>query len=162
MRIAGIVYSEKEILCLQRCNHCFLFLSFYVPFGCENRYYDEQFKIEVQQLDSDLENRWSTNGVVVIAVESNGAAASANLEEGELISYVIGEYSLSRGANYGRAAKNAMRKDNNFILRFTDGRTVRLAVRRSGDKTGLKVDGNTVSEVKQGSPRGECEYTRRR
>lgn len=137
---------------LTKVQSLLLIFIFLCAVGCENRYYDEQFKIEVQQLDSDLENRWSTNGVVVIAVESNGAAASANLEEGELISYVIGEYSLSRGANYGRAAKNAMRKDNNFILRFTDGRTVRLAVRRSGDKTGLKVDGNTVSEVKQGSP----------
>ena len=120
--------------------------------GCENRYHDEQFKIHVQQLDSDLENRWSTNGVVVISVESNGPAASAQLEEGELISYVVGEYSLGRGANYGRAAKKAMHEDNNLILRFTDGRIVRLAVRRSGDKTGLKVDGNVVSEVKGGSP----------
>ena len=120
--------------------------------GCENRYTDKQFQIEIQQLDSDLENRWSTNGVVVISVDPNGAAAKAHLEEGELISYVIGEYSLNSGGNYGRAAKNAMHEDNNLILRFTDGRTVRLAVRRSGDKTGLKVDGNAVSEVKQGSP----------
>ena len=120
--------------------------------GCENRYHDEQFKIHVQQLDSDLENRWSTNGVVVISVEPNGPAAIAQLEEGELISYVVGEYSLGSGGNYGRAAKKSMHEDNNLILRFTDGRIVRLAVRRSGDKTGLKVDGNVVSEVKGGSP----------
>ena len=120
--------------------------------GCENRYYDEQFKIEVQQLDSDLENRWSTNGVVVKSVDANGPAANANLEEGELISYVIGEYSFGGGGNYGRAAKNSMRDDNNLIVRFADRGAVRLAVRRSGDKTGLKVDGNVVSEVKQGSP----------
>lgn len=120
--------------------------------GCENRYHDEQFRIQVQQLDSDLENRWSTNGVVVISVESNGPAAEAQLEEGELISYVVGEYSLGSGRNYGRAAKKSMHKDNNLILRLTDDRIVRLAVRRSGDKTGLKVDGNVVSEVKHGSP----------
>ena len=121
-------------------------------FGCENRYHDEQFRIQVQQLDSDLENRWSTNGVVVISVEPNGPAARAQLEEGELISYVVGEYSVGSGGNYGRAAKKSMREDNNLILRFTDGRIVRLAVRRSGDKTGLKVDGNVVNEVKSGSP----------
>ncbi|MDE0300512.1 MAG: HEAT repeat domain-containing protein [Candidatus Poribacteria bacterium] len=120
--------------------------------GCENRYHDEQFKIHVQQLDSDLENRWSTNGVVVISVEPNGPAARAQLEEGELISYVVGEYSLGSEGNYGRAAKKSMHEDNNLILRFTDGRIVRLAVRRSGDKPGLKVDGNVVNEVKGGSP----------
>ena len=129
----------------------FIFI-FLCAVGCENRYHDEQFRIQVQQLDSDLENRWSTNGVAVISVEPNGPAARAHLEEGELISYVVGEYSLGSGGNYGRAAKKAMHEDNNLILRFADDRTVRLAVRRSGDKTGLKVNGNTVSEVKQGSP----------
>ena len=129
----------------------FIFV-FLCAVGCENRYHDEQFKIHVQQLDSDLENRWSTNGVVVISVEPNGPAAKADLEEGELISYVVGEYSLRSGGNYGRAAKKAMHEDNNLILRFSDDRIVRLAVRRRGDKIGLKVNGNAVSEVKGGSP----------
>ena len=137
---------------LTKVQSLLLILILLCAVGCENRYYDEQFKIEVQQLDSDLENRWSTNGVVVIAVESNGPAAKANLEEGELVSFVVGEYSLGSESNFRRAAKNAIRDDNNFILRFTDGRIVRLAVRRSGDKTGLKVNGNSVSEVKHGSP----------
>ncbi len=133
--------------------HSLLFIFIFLcAVGCENRYHDEQFRIQVQQLDSDLENRWSTNGVAVISVEPNGPAARAHLEEGELISYVVGEYSLGSGGNYRRAAKKAMHRDNNLILRFADDRTVRLAVRRSGDKTGLKVNGNTVSEVKQGSP----------
>ena len=73
--------------------------------GCENRYHDEQFRIQVQQLDSDLENRWSTNGVVVISVEPNGPAAKAQLEEGELISYVVGEYDIGSGGNYGTRRK---------------------------------------------------------
>ena len=91
--------------------HSLLFIFIFLcAVGCENRYHDEQFRIQVQQLDSDLENRWSTNGVAVISVEPNGPAARAHLEEGELISYVVGEYSLGSGGNYGRAAKKAMHK----------------------------------------------------
>ena len=63
--------------------------------GCENHYYDARLKMEVQQLDSDLENRWSTSGVVVSAITSNGPADKAELSSGELISYVIGEYPVS-------------------------------------------------------------------
>ena len=137
---------------LKKVQSSLFIIVFLCAVGCENRYHDEQFKIQVQQLDSDLENRWSTNGVVVISVEPNGPAAKAHLEEGELISYVVGEYSLGSGGNYGRAAKKSMHEDNNLILRFSDDRIVRLAVRRRGDKIGLKVNGNAVSEVKGGSP----------
>ena len=131
-----------------------LLLLFIVSFvvGCENRYYDKQLQMEVQQLDSDLENRWSTSGVVVISVDANGPAARAALEHGALISFVIGEYSIKGGGDYKRAVKNAMDEDNNMILRFTDGRKIRLAVRRSGDKIGLNVDRSRVTEVKRGSP----------
>ena len=45
-----------------------------------------------------------------------------------------------------------MKKDNNFILKLTDGRQIRLAVRRRGDKVGLEVDGTGVSKVTPGSP----------
>ena len=34
--------------------------------GCDNQYYDERLKMQVQQLDSDLKDRWSTSGVVVL------------------------------------------------------------------------------------------------
>ena len=131
-----------------------LLLIFIVLFviGCDNRYYDKQFQMEVQQLDSDLENRWSTSGVVVISADANGPAAKAALEHGALISFVIGEYAIESGGNYKRAVKKAMGEDNNMILRFADGRKIRLAVRRNGDKIGLNVDGNRVNEVKQGSP----------
>ena len=121
--------------------------------GCaDNRYYDDRLQMELQQLDSDLDNRWSTTGVVVIDVNANGPASRANLEKGELISYVIGERPISSNSDYKQAAKQAMKEDNNFTLRLTDGREIRLAVRKSGDKVGLEVDGPRVSKVTSGSP----------
>ena len=121
--------------------------------GCaDNRYYDYRLQMEVQQLDSDLDNRWSTTGVVIIKVDPNGPAARANLKPGELISYVIGERAIKESGDYKKAEKKAMKDDNNFILKLTDGREIRMAVRRKGDKVGLHVDGKQVSKVRQGSP----------
>jgi HEAT repeat protein len=121
--------------------------------GCsDNRYYDDQLQMELQQLDSDLDNRWSTTGVVVIDVKANGPASRSDLEKGELISYVIGERTIRSTGDYNQAVKSAMKEDNNFILKLTDGRAIRLAVRRRGDKVGLEVDGTRVSSVTSGSP----------
>ena len=121
--------------------------------GCsDNRYYDDRLQMELQQLDNDLDNRWSTTGVVVIDVNANGPASQANLEKGELISYVIGERTIRSTSDYKQAVKRAMKEGNNFILKLTDGREIRLAVRRSGDKVGLEVDGSRVSKVTSGSP----------
>ncbi|MCZ6677220.1 MAG: HEAT repeat domain-containing protein [Candidatus Poribacteria bacterium] len=120
--------------------------------GCgDNRYYDDRLQMEVQQLDSDLDNRWSTTGVVIISVKG-GPASAAKLEPGELISYVIGERKVDSRGSYNQAVKQAMKGDNNFILKLTDGRTIRIAVRRKGDQAGLEVDGNRVSKVTPGSP----------
>ena len=110
------------------------------------------FRWKIQQLDSDLDNRWSTTGVVIIDVKANGPASRANLETGELISYVIGERTIRGAGDFNQAVKNAMKEDNNFIVKLTDGREIRLAVRRSGDKVGLEVDGARVSQVTSGSP----------
>ena len=121
--------------------------------GCsDNRYYDNQLQMEIQQLDSDLDNRWSTTGVVIIDVNPSGPANRADLETGELISYVIGERAIRSTSDYKQAVKQAIKDDNNFILKLTDGREIRLAVRRSGDKVGLEVDESRVSKVTSGSP----------
>ena len=121
--------------------------------GCsDNRYYDDQLQMEIQQLDSDLDNRWSTTGVVVIDVKANGPASRADLERGELISHAIGERTIRSTGDFKQAVKNAMKEDNNFIVKLTDGRSIRLAVRRRGDKVGLEVDGSRVSQVTSGSP----------
>ena len=130
-----------------------LILAILCVAGCsDNRYYDDQLQMELQQLDSDLDNRWSTTGVVVIDVNVNGPASRANLERGELISYVIGERTIRSTRDYKQAAKSAMKEGNNFILKLTDGREIRLAVRRKGDKVGLEVEGSRVSKVTSGSP----------
>ena len=130
-----------------------LILTILCVAGCsDNRYYDDQLQMEILQLDSDLDNRWSTTGVVVVDVNANGPASRANLEKGELISYVIGERAIRSTGDFNQAVKSAMKEDNNFILKLTDGRQIRLAVRRRGDKVGLEVDGARVSKVTSGSP----------
>jgi len=124
--------------------------------GCgENRYYDKRLKMEVQRLDSDLENRWSTNGVVIIGVDKNGPADKAGLEEGDLISHVVGERKVESAGDYKDAIKKGMKKDNKAILQL-EGKRIEAAVRKRGEKFGISVsfkDGNvTVSEIKPNSP----------
>ncbi len=121
--------------------------------GCsDNRYYDDKLQMELQQLDTDLDNRWSTTGVVIINVNANGPASRADLEKGELVSHVIGERTIRSTSDYKQATKNALKESNNFILKLADGREIRLAVRKSGDKVGLEVDGSRASKVTSGSP----------
>ena len=124
--------------------------------GCgENRYYDKHLKMEVQRLDTDLENRWSTNGVVIIGIDENGPADKFGLEEGDLISHVIGERKVKNGGDYKNAIKKAMKKDNKAILQLAD-KKIEAAVRKRGEKFGISVafkDGNvTVSKIKPNSP----------
>ena len=129
---------------------CPLICLFAIGCGGENRYYDNRLQMEVQQLDSDLDNRWSTTGVVIIDVKENGPAARAKLEPGELITYVIGERPINESGDFDE--KKVMEDDNNFILKLTDGRNIRMSVRRTGDKVGLSVNGNQVSKIEPGSP----------
>jgi len=123
--------------------------------GCDNRFYDERLQMEVQQLDNDLENRWSTSGVVILAITQNGPADKAQLEIGELISYVIAEYPIQNSGDFNTAMKKAMDEDNNLILYLKDKPPLRIATRRTGDKVGLKVEGHgtvRVKEIQHGTP----------
>jgi len=120
--------------------------------GCDNQYYDERLKMQVQQLDSDLKDRWSTSGVVVLSTTPNGPADKAQLETGELISYVIAEYPVQSAGDFNSAMKQALEEDNNFILYLKDKPPLRIALRRRGDKVGLTVEGNGTVRVKQIQP----------
>ena len=123
--------------------------------GCDNQYYDERLKMQVQQLDSDLKDRWSTSGVVVLDTTPNGPADRAQLETGELISYVIAEYPVRDVGDFNTAIKQALDEDNNFILHLKDKPPLRIALRRQGDKVGLSVEGNgtvRVTEIQPGTP----------
>ena len=120
--------------------------------GCDNQYYDERLKMQVQQLDSDLKDRWSTSGVVVLNTTPNGPADRAQLEAGELISYVIAEYSVRDIGDFNSAIKQALDEDNNFILHLKDKPPLRIAVRKKGDKVGLSVEGSGTVRVKQIQP----------
>ena len=120
--------------------------------GCDNQYYDERLKIQVQQLDSDLKDRWSTSGVVVMNTTPNGPADRAQLETGELISYVIAEYPVRSAGDFNSAMKQALDEDNNFVLYLKDKPPLRIALRRRGDKMGLSVEGNGTVRVEQIQP----------
>ena len=120
--------------------------------GCDNQYYDERLKMQVQQLDSDLKDRWSTSGVVVLNTTPNGPADRAQLETGELISYVIAEYPVRSAGDFNSAMKQALEEDNNFVLYLKDKPPLRIALRRQGDKMGLSVEGNGSVRVKQIQP----------
>ena len=95
-------------------------LAAIVGLGCDNQYYDERLQMQVQQLDSDLKDRWSTSGVVVLDTTPNGPANKAKLESGELISYVIAEYPIRSTSDFNKALKSGLDEDNNFILYLKD------------------------------------------
>ena len=126
-----------------------------VGLGCDNQYYDEHLQIQLQQLDSDLKNRWSTSGVVVLETAPNGPAGKAQLETGELISYVIAEYPIRSASDFNSAMKKGLEEDNNLILYLKDKPPLRIALRRRGDKVGLTVEGNgtvRVNQIQPGTP----------
>ncbi len=129
-----------------------IYIIVLLALGCDNVYYDEHLKMEVQQLDSDLENRWSTTGVVVSSIALNGPAEKANLAEGELISYVIGEYPIQNANAFNKAVKKAMADDNNMLLYLKDKEPIRIATRKMGDKVGLEVENVDAVRIRTITP----------
>ena len=132
-------------------NSVFIVLLFVLilGLGCDNQYYDERLKMQVQQLDSDLKNRWSTSGVVVLNTTPNGPADKAQLETGELISYIIAEHPVRSIGDFNSAVKQALDEDNDLILYLKDKSPLRIALRRRGDKIGFSVEGSGTVRVKQ-------------
>ena len=125
-----------------------LYLVVVCSLGCDNTYYDEHLKMEVKQLDSDLNNRWSTSGVVVSSITTNGIAEKSDLATGELISYVIGEYPIHSSSDFSNAVKKAMADDNNMLLYLKGKQPLRIATRKSGDKVGIQVEGSDPVRIK--------------
>ena len=142
------------------------FLVFYVLtllfafsiLGCgRNSYYDERLKMRVQRLDSDLEGRWSTNGVIITEITPGGPADKSGLEEGELISYLVGEREIKEPRDYKRGIKKAMKKDRRAKLVLADEQEpIDISVRKIGEDIGLEIErgsqGVTVVKIKQSSP----------
>lgn len=119
-----------------------------VAIGCDNQHYDERMQMRVQKLDSDLMNRWSTSGVVITEITPNGPAAKAQLETGELISYVIAEYPIKTAGDFNDAMKKGLEEDNNLVLYLQDKPPLRIALRRQGDNVGFSVEGSGTVRVK--------------
>lgn len=130
----------------------FIFITIVLATGCDNRYYDEHMQMEVKRLDSDLDNRWSTSGVVINGITPNGPADKAQLSTGELISYIIGEYTIQNAQDYAHAVKKAMKHDSNMLLYIKGKEPLRIATRKLGDKVGLQVEGNGTVRIKQITP----------
>ena len=135
---------------------CFAFIvlifALALGLGCDSRYYDDRLQMEVQQLDSDLMNRWATSGVVVLDTVPNGPAHKAQLETGELISYVIVEYPVRSTGDFNKAIKKALNDDNNLILYLKGKSPIRIALRRRGDKVGLSAEGNGTVRINRIQP----------
>ena len=122
-------------------------------FGCSNQQYtDSKMGMTVQKLDSDLENRWATSGVVVKKVENGKKAQKAGLQTGSLVSHITGEIPLKARRNFNRIVTQAMEDDNTAILKLSGGKQAIISIRRRGDSIGLKVKGDQISEVTSGSP----------
>ena len=122
-------------------------------FGCSNQQYtDPKMGMTVQKLDSDLENRWATSGVVVKKVENGKKAQKAGLQTGSLVSHITGEIPLKARRNFNRIVTQAMEDDNTAILKLSGGRQAIISIRRRGDSIGLKVKGDQISVVTSGSP----------
>lgn len=127
--------------------------------GCgESSYYDKHLKMRVQRLDSDLEGRWSTYGVIITEITPGGPAHKSGLEEGELISYLVGERQIKTVGDYKSSIKKAMSKDRRakLVLANQPEKPIDVSVRKIGEKLGLKVkresQGVTVVEVEPKSP----------
>ncbi len=118
--------------------------------GCaENHYVDENLKIDVQRLDSDLEDRWSTNGVVVRRIEED-SPAKGKLKEGELITHVVGRFDAQQDQNVKKALKRALKDDRSALLFLADGRKLEIGIRKKGEDLGLKLDGARIVVVEPG------------
>ncbi len=130
----------------------FILITTFLAMGCDNRYYDEHLQMEVKRLDSDLDNRWSISGVVINRITPNGPADKAQLSIGELISYIIGEYTIQNTQDYTRAVKKAMKHDSNMLLYIKGKDPLRIATRKLGDKVGITVEGNGTVRIKQLTP----------
>lgn len=139
-------------LIFRRTLTVFILITAFLATGCDNRYYDEHMQMEVKRLDSDLDNRWSTSGVVINRITPNGPADKAQLSTGELISYIIGEYTIQNAQDYARAVKKAMKHDSNMLLYIKGKEPLRIATRKLGDKVGLQVEGNGTVRIKQITP----------
>ena len=127
-----------------------LLLAFVFIIGCgESRYVDKDLGIEVQRIDSDLEDRWSTNGVVVVSIDAS-SPAQGQLQEGELITHVVGAFDAQKDPNVTKALERALDEDRAAVLELTDGRRIQLGQRKRGEDLGLKFEGNRVSVAEEG------------
>lgn len=121
--------------------------------GCGgNQYEDTLLGMTVQSLDSDLKDRWSTNGVVVMNIKPNSPAEKAGLKEGELLSYIVGERKVSDKGECEDAIEDALEEDRTAVIKFVDGKEVQVFIKQKGDKLGWELKDTKVVKVKPGGP----------
>jgi len=127
-------------------------------FGCSDQQYtDQKMGMTVQKLDSDLENRWATSGIVVKEVENGKKAQKAGLQTGSLVSHITGEIPLKTTRNFKRIVTKAMEGDNTAVLKLSGGKQAIISIRQRGDRIGLKVKGDQIRAVTPGSPADQAE-----
>jgi HEAT repeat protein len=121
--------------------YVFTLLFAFSILGCgQNNYYDKILKMRVQRLDSDLEGRWSTNGVIITEITPGGPANESNLEEGELISFIVGEREIKTVRDYKSAIDRAMDEDGKAkLVLMGKQEPVAVSVRKPGENLGVEV-----------------------
>ena len=71
--------------------------------------------------------------------DSGSKAEQEGIEIGALLSHITGEIPLTSGISFNRIVNKAMKKDNQVTFELSDGKRIKLSVRRRGDKPGLTV-----------------------
>ena len=88
--------KNRSVLVVFVCCSIFCFI------GCtDNEYIDTILGLTVQQLDGDLDDRWSTTGVVI-----KNTSNQSGFKEGELISHVIGERKINTPVDFNQAIES--------------------------------------------------------
>jgi HEAT repeat protein len=110
-----------------------LFVSFIV--GCsQETYEDQKLGVTIKKLGSDLDKRWSLNGVIVETIKPGSIAENSGLRSGELISYIIDERNVDNKGKFSDALADALDDDEKAILRISKTVTV-----SSLDDLGIQV-----------------------
>ena len=136
--------------------YLFLVAAFSLLSGCSHEYEDPKTGLTVRELGSDLNNRWAFKGVVVESVKS-GSPAYGLIDEGELISYVVDERSVTSVEEYRKALGEALGEDDKAILRIT-----KVISAKTSNELGIQVKpdpeerGVIVSVVDPGSKAQEA------
>jgi len=131
---------------------CVLLIAFISGCG-KDIYQDQKLGMTVKELGSDLDERWSLNGVIVDSLKPGSLAEKSGLRAGELVSYMIDERRVDSKKKFRNALSDALEEDENAILRISKNISASsldelgIRVKRDPEERGVIVD-NVVPSSK--------------